>query len=124
LLTAAALLATLLSTLASRLLLLLTGLLLLAALLTALLTALLATLLAALLLPALLHVTHFVVRHGELSFAEGIRGTTISLRRCWFPPQAVALASNAGTHRNKDQSRSSAQIIGMPGVFTHSAPAK
>jgi hypothetical protein len=112
LLTATALLATL----ASGLLLLLTGLLL-AALLTALLAALL-------LLPALLHITHFVVRHGKLSFAEGIRGTTIFLSLCWFPPQAVALASNAGTHRNKDQSRSLAQIIGMPGVFTHSAPAK
>jgi hypothetical protein len=116
LLTATALLAALLATLASGLLLLLTGLLL-AALLTALLAALL-------LLPALLHITHFVVRHGELSFAEGIRGTTISLSLCWFPPQPVALASNAGTHRNKDQSRSLAQIIGMPGVFTHSAPAK
>jgi hypothetical protein len=120
LLTATALLAALLATLASGLLLLLTGLLL-AALLAALLTALLAALL---LLPALLHITHFVVRHGELSFAEGIRGTTISLSLCRFPPQAVTLASNAGTHRNKDQSRSLAQIIGMPGVFTHSAPAK
>jgi hypothetical protein len=120
LLTATALLAALLATLASGLLLLLTGLLL-ASLLTALLAALLAALL---LLPALLHITHFVVRHGELSFAEGIRGTTISLSLCWFPPQPVALASNAGTHRNKDQSRSLAQIIGMPGVFTHSAPAK
>jgi hypothetical protein len=121
LLTATALLAALLATLASGLLLLLTGLLL-ASLLTALLAALPAALL---LLPALLHIiTHFVVRHGELSFAEGIRGTTISLSLCWFPPQPVALASNAGTHRNKDQSRSLAQIIGMPGVFTHSAPAK
>jgi hypothetical protein len=71
LLTATALLAALLTTLASGLLLLLAGLLL-AALLTALLAALL-------LLPALLHITHFVVRHGELSFAEGLRGTTISL---------------------------------------------
>jgi hypothetical protein len=89
LLTATALLAALLPTL-SGLLLLLTWLLL-AALLAA----------ALLLLPALLHITHFVVRHGGLSFAEGIRGTTISLRRCWFPTQAVALTSNAGTHRNK-----------------------
>jgi hypothetical protein len=106
LLTATALLAALLpTTLASGLLLLLTGLLL-AALLTALLAALL-------LLPALLHITHFVVRHGELSFAEGIRGTTISLRRCWFPPQPVALGSNAGARRNQDQSRSLAQIFGM-----------
>jgi hypothetical protein len=95
LLTATALLAALLPTL-SRLLLLLTGLLLAALLAAALLAA---ALLAAalLLLPALLHITHFVVRHGELSFAEGIRGTTISLRRCWFPPQPVALGSNAGT---------------------------
>jgi hypothetical protein len=82
LLTAAALLAALLTTLASGLLLLLTGLLP-AALLTALLAALL-------LLPALLHITHFVVRpfvvrHEELSFAEGLRGTTISLDPCRFP---------------------------------------
>jgi hypothetical protein len=70
----AALLATLLTTLASGLLLLLTGLLL-AALLAALL----------LLLPALLHITHFVVRHTALSFAEGLRGTTIFLRPFWFP---------------------------------------
>jgi hypothetical protein len=62
LLTATALLAALLATLASGLLLLLTGLLL-ASLLTALLAALLAALL---LLPALLHITHFVVRHGAL----------------------------------------------------------
>jgi hypothetical protein len=122
LLTATALLAALLPTL-SGLLLLLTGLLLAALLAAALLAA---ALLAAalLLLPALLHITHFVVRHGEFSFAEGIRGTTISPSSCWFPAQAVALASNAGTHRNKDRSRSLAQIIGMPGVFTHSAPAK
>jgi hypothetical protein len=111
LLTATALLAALLPTL-SGLLLLLTGLLLAALLAAALLAA------------ALLHITHFVVRHGEFSFAEGIRGTTISPSSCWFPAQAVALASNAGTHRNKDRSRSLAQIIGMPGVFTHSAPAK
>jgi hypothetical protein len=117
LLTATALLAALLPTL-SGLLLLLTGLLLAALLAAALLAA------ALLLLPALLHITHFVVRHGEFSFAEGIRGTTISPSSCWFPAQAVALASNAGTHRNKDRSRSLAQIIGMPGVFTHSAPAK
>ncbi|HEV3159934.1 MAG TPA: hypothetical protein VGZ89_08110 [Xanthobacteraceae bacterium] len=110
-LTATALLAALLPTL-SGLLLLLTGLLLAALLAAALLAA------------ALLHITHFVVRHGEFSFAEGIRGTTISPSSCWFPAQAVALASNAGTHRNKDRSRSLAQIIGMPGVFTHSAPAK
>jgi hypothetical protein len=110
LLTATALLAALLPTL-SGLLLLLTGLLLTALLAAALLAAallaalLLAALLLAalLLLPALLHITHFVVRHRELSFAEGIRGTTISLRRCWFPPQPVALGSNAGTRRNKDQ---------------------
>jgi hypothetical protein len=101
LLTATALLAALLPALTG-LLLLLTGLLL---------TALLAA--ALLLLPALLHITHFVVRHGELSFAEGIRGTTISLRRRWFPPQPVALGSNAGTRRNQDQSRSLAQIFGM-----------
>jgi hypothetical protein len=116
LLTATALLAALLPTL-SGLLLLLTGLLLAALLAAALLAA-------ALLAAALLHITHFVVRHGEFSFAEGIRGTTISPSSCWFPAQAVALASNAGTHRNKDRSRSLAQIIGMPGVFTHSAPAK
>jgi hypothetical protein len=101
LLTATALLAALLPALTG-LLLLLTGLLL---------TALLAA--ALLLLPALLHITHFVVRHGKLSFAEGIRGTTISLRRCWFPPQPVALGSNAGARRNQDQSRSLAQIFGM-----------
>ena len=71
LLTATALLATLLTTLASGLLLLLTGFLL-------------AALLAAL-LPALFHITHLVVRHGELSFAEGLRGTTISRRPCRFP---------------------------------------
>jgi hypothetical protein len=63
LLTATALLAALLTTLTSGLLLLLTGFLL-AALLAALLTAL---------LPALFHITHFVVRHRELSFAEGLR---------------------------------------------------
>jgi hypothetical protein len=114
LLTATALLAALLpTTLASGLLLLLTGLLL-AALLTALLAALL-------LLPALLHITHFVVRHfvvrhREFSFAEGIRGTTISLSPCWFPPRAVALGSNAGTRRNKDRSRSIAQTIGMRAI--------
>jgi hypothetical protein len=57
---------------------------LLAALLTRLLlAALLTTLLAALLLlPTLLHITHLVVRHGELSFAEGLRVTTISSRPC------------------------------------------
>ncbi len=65
LLAATALLAALLTTLTSGLLLLLTGLLL---------TTLLAALLAALLLlPALLHIAHFVVRHGEFSFAEGFR---------------------------------------------------
>jgi hypothetical protein len=63
LLTATALLAALLTTLTSGLLLLLTGLLL-------------AALLTTLPLPALLH---FVVRHRALSFAEGLRGTTISL---------------------------------------------
>ena len=51
----------LLTALTSGLLLLLTGLLL-----ATLLTASLATLL---LLAALLHITHFVVRHGEVSFA-------------------------------------------------------
>jgi hypothetical protein len=67
-LAATALLAALLATLASGLLLLLTGFLL-----------------AALLLPALFHITHLVVRHRELSFAEGIRGTTISLSPGRFP---------------------------------------
>jgi hypothetical protein len=110
LLTATALLAALLTTLASGLLLLLIGLLLAALLTGLLLTALLAALL---LLPALLHITHFVVRHGELSFAEGLRDTTISLSPSWFPQQAVALGSNAGTRRNKDRIRSFAQIIGM-----------
>lgn len=57
--------ATLLATLASGLLLLLTGLLL-------------AALLAPLLLPALLHIAHLVVRHEELSFAEGFRATDMS----------------------------------------------
>ena len=81
----AALLATLLTTLASGPLLLLTGLLL-AALLAALL----------LLLPALLHITHFVVRHGELSFAEGFRALTIFCRPSWFPSEQNARGSNAG----------------------------
>jgi hypothetical protein len=45
----------------------------------------LATLLVALLLPALFHITHLVVRHRELSFAEGIRGMTISLSPGRFP---------------------------------------
>jgi hypothetical protein len=71
-LAATALLAALLATLASGLLLLLTGFLL-------------AALLAALLLPALFHITHLVVRHRELSFAEGFRGTTISLSPGRFP---------------------------------------
>jgi hypothetical protein len=61
------LLAALLTTLTSGLLLLLTGLLL-------------ATLLA-----ALLRITHLVTRHEEFSFAEGLRGTTISLIPCQFP---------------------------------------
>ena len=59
----------LLTALTSGLLLLLTGLLL-----ATLLTASLATLL---LLAALLHITHFVVRHGELSFAEGFRADNL-----------------------------------------------
>jgi glucose-6-phosphate-specific signal transduction histidine kinase len=111
LLTAAALLAALLPTLASGLLLLLTGLLL---------TALLAALL---LLPALLHVAHFVVRHRELSFAETFRGRTISLNASWFPQQTVALGSNAGTHRNKDQPVVSSNYR-HAGVLTHSTLAK
>lgn len=57
--------AALLATLTSRLLLLLLAGLLLAALLTPLL------------LPTLLHIAHLVVRHGEFSFAEGFRATTI-----------------------------------------------
>jgi hypothetical protein len=65
LLTATALLAALLTTLTSGLLLLLTRLLL-----------------ATLLLSTLLHITHLVTRHEELSFAEGLRGTTISLIPC------------------------------------------
>jgi hypothetical protein len=97
----------LLTTLASGLLLLLTGLLLAALLTGLLLTALLAALL---LLPALFHITHFVVRHGELSFAEGLRDTTISLSPSWFPAQAVALGSNAGTRRNKDGSDRSPKL--------------
>jgi hypothetical protein len=79
LLTATALLAALLTTLTSGLLLLLTGFLL-----AALLAALVAALLAAL-LPALFHITHLVVRHGELSFAEGLRGMTIFLNHGRFP---------------------------------------
>ena len=63
----------LLTALTSWLLLLLPGLLL-ATLLATLLTASLATLL---LLTALLHITHFVVRHGELSFAEGFRADNL-----------------------------------------------
>jgi hypothetical protein len=84
----AALLAALLTTpLTSGLLLLLTRLLL-------------ATLLAALLLPALFHITHLVTRHGELSFADGLRGTTISLNPCRFPIRQLrwaAMPENTGT---------------------------
>ena len=79
----------LLTALTSGLLLLLTGLLL-----ATLLTASLATLL---LLTALLHITHFVVRHGELSFAEGFRALTIFCRPSWFPSEQNARGSNAGT---------------------------
>jgi hypothetical protein len=78
LLLAGLLLATLLTAL------LLAGLLL-AALLAALLLAglLLAALLAALLLPAVL-IAHLVVRHGEFSFAEAFRVTTILLHLAKF----------------------------------------
>jgi hypothetical protein len=81
---------TLLAALASGLLLLLTGLLLAALLLAALLTALLLT---ALLLPALFHITHLVVRHGELSFAEGLRNKTIVLHLRWFRSEQMWLAA-------------------------------
>jgi hypothetical protein len=91
---------TLLTALASGHLLLLAGLLLaalLATLLAGLLAALLAGLLAALLLPALLHIAHFVVGHGEFSSAEGFRATTIFLRLPWFRERTNAVGRNAGT---------------------------
>lgn len=81
---------TLLAALASGLLLLLTGLLLAALLLTALLLA--ALLLAALLLPTLF-ITHLVVRHGELSFAEGLRNEIIVLPPAWFRSGQMWLAA-------------------------------
>jgi hypothetical protein len=95
---------TLLTALTSGHLLLLAGLLLaallatlLAGLLAALLATLLAGLLAALLLPALLHIAHFVVGHGEFSSAEGFRATTIFLRLPWFRERTNAVGRNAGT---------------------------
>ena len=106
LLTATALLAALLTTLASGLLLLLTGLLLAALLLAALL-------LAALLLAALLHITHLVVRHGELSFAEGLRAKTIFLRL----PGSAANKCGWQECRNHDPRTPLAQIVGMPSVL-------
>jgi hypothetical protein len=117
LLAATALLATLLTTLASGLLLLLTGLLL-AALLATLLAALLTALL---LLPALLHITHLVVRHGELSFAEGIRA-----RRQSFGAYLGSLANKTlGQQcRNNGANPPLAQIIGMRACITRAAPAK
>jgi hypothetical protein len=105
LLTATALLAAL----ASGLLLLLTGLLLAAALL-----------LAALLLPALLHITHLlVVRHGELSFAEGIRAEAT------FGRVSCSVANKCGEQecRNHDASTPLAQIVGAPG-FLHAGARK
>jgi hypothetical protein len=120
LLTATALLAAL----ASGLLLLLTGFLLttlLAALLLAglLLTALLAALLlAGLLLTALLaalHITHLVVRHGELSFAEGLRAKIIFLRL----PCSAANKCGWQECRNHDASTPLAQIVGAPSVLYH-----
>jgi xanthine dehydrogenase YagT iron-sulfur-binding subunit len=94
LLTATALLAAL----ASGLLLLLTGLLL-------------AALLLAALLPALFHITHLVVRHRELSFAEGLRAETI------FLPPPCSAANKCGWQecRNHDASTPLAQIVGAPG---------
>jgi hypothetical protein len=83
---------TLLTALTSGHLLLLAGLLL-----AALLATLLAGLLAALLLPALLHIAHFVVGHGEFSSAEGFRATTIFLRLPWFRERTNAVGRNAGT---------------------------
>jgi hypothetical protein len=83
---------TLLTALASGRLLLLAGLLL-----AALLATLLAGLLAALLLPALPHVAHFVVGHGEFSSAEGFRATTIFLRLPCFRERTNAIGRNAGT---------------------------
>ncbi len=91
-LTATALLAALLTTLASGLLLLLTGLLL-TALLAALLTALL-------LLPALLHITHLVVRHGELSLRGRNPLHDNFSEPLSVPSQPIALSSNTGTRRN------------------------
>jgi hypothetical protein len=113
LLAATALLATLLTTLASGLLLLLTGLLL-AALLATLLTALL-------LLPALLHITHLVVRHGELSFAEGIRARRQSFGAYLGSPANKTLGQQC---RNNGANPPLAQIIGMRACITRAAPAK
>jgi hypothetical protein len=108
LLTATTLLAALLIALASGLLLLLTGLLLAA------------LLLAALLLPALLHITHLVVRHGELSFAEGLRAKIIFLRL----PSSAANKCGWQECRNHDASAPLAQIIGVPGVLPRLVPVK
>ncbi len=89
LLTATALLAAL----ASGLLLLLTGLLLATLLATLLLAGLLlAALLLAALLRAALHITHLIVRHGELSFAEGLRAEIIILRVPWSRSKQMWLA--------------------------------
>jgi hypothetical protein len=106
LLTATALLAAL----ASGLLLLLTGLLLAALLLAGLL---LTALLAALLLAAL-HITHLVVRHGELSFAEGLRAEIIFLRL----PCSAANKCGWQECRNHDASPPLAQIVGAPARST------
>jgi hypothetical protein len=111
LLTATALLAALLTTLTSGLLLLLTGLLL---------ATLLATLLTTLLLPALLHITHFVVRHRALSFAEGLRGTTIFLRPFWFPDRRSRWAAMPEQGPTAVVSPNYSQT----GVVTHAAPPK
>lgn len=109
LLTATTLLAALLAAaLASGLLLLLTGLLLAA------------LLLAALLLPALLHITHLVVRHGELSFAEGLRAEIIFLRR----PCSAANKCGWQECRNHGASTPLAQIVGAPGALSRPAPVK
>jgi hypothetical protein len=90
LLTATALLAALLTTLTSGLLLLLTGLLL---------ATLLAASLTTLLLPALLHITHFVVRHRARLRGRTPRHDNFSASFL-VPRRAIALGSNAGTRTN------------------------
>jgi hypothetical protein len=115
LLTAAPLLAALLTALASGLLLLLAGLLL---------TALLTPLLTALLLPALLHVAHFVVRHGGTL----LRGRIPRDDKLFAPPLVPQQTSNkqpvgaAMPEQRLEPAVSSNH--GMRISVTHSTPAK